>query len=448
MIKKVINRFSAIVTRLDVHTREVVTKSLSSTIVKLIGIAVGIGVSVFLGRTIGAEGLGIINLSHRIINILLVIGVLGMQQVIIKEIAISQSKKDYAHIGNVMYSAYWLNGGITLVLSVIFILISPWLSNHVFNEPRLTYPLMVALVVMTPQVFSRIFSSALIGFKKIWQSNLVDQTLSVSFTGLLLLVIWLMKYEITINLIATCFAIGRLVVTISMIFYWQHLFSSSLKRRIIIPNLVKSSLPVFIITGSMVIATSADAIIVGWLRDSKDVGLYTVAARIALLSSFFLQVTNAAIAPKIASLYNSKKKDELEKMIQRVTGGLFFIGIISLVLFIILGPWILGIWGYEFRNAHWILVILGFGQFINLGTGAVGILLIMANRERLHAKISVTFMLLNVILNIILIYYWGIYGAAIATAFTVTLDNITKMIYAKKRLDILSFPILRSQPKH
>ena len=100
------------------------------------------------------KGLGIINLSNRIIKILLVVGLLGMRQVIIKEVAIAHNKKDLTHIGNVMHTAVLLNGGITLLLTVIFILLSPWLANEVFNEPKLTYPLIAFLIVITPQIFS------------------------------------------------------------------------------------------------------------------------------------------------------------------------------------------------------------------------------------------------------------------------------------------------------
>ena len=50
-----------LLSKLDVHTLEVVKKSISSIIVKLLGVIIVIGLSVFLARTIGAEGLGLIN---------------------------------------------------------------------------------------------------------------------------------------------------------------------------------------------------------------------------------------------------------------------------------------------------------------------------------------------------------------------------------------------------
>jgi len=398
--------------------------------------AIGLGVSVFLGRTLGADGLGVINLSNRIINILLVVGLLGMRHVIIKEVAIAYNKKDYVHIGNVMYTAYWLNGGITLALSVLLILLSSWLANNVFNDSRLTYPLMVALVVMTPQIFSRLFSSALVGYQKIWQSNLVEQTLSTGIAGLLLLLLWLFKFEITINRVAVIYAIGRIIVTLSVGLYWKSLYQNRGKNKLITNRLLKTSLPLFIITASGIVMANADAIILGMFADAKDVGLYTVAARIALLTSFFLQVTNASVAPKIAALYESGKKKELEKMIQQVTKGLGFIGAASLFIFILLGKYILGIWGKEFINAYWVLIILSIGQFVNIAAGAVGIILVMTGFENIQSKISLIFIFINILLDVLFIYFFGIIGAAISIALVVITKNTLYIILIYKKLGI------------
>ena len=436
MFKKLINFGHSKLALLDEHTLEVVKKSFSSTIVKVAGMIIGLGVSVFLGRTIGADGLGIINLSNRVVNILLVVGLLGMRQVIIKEVAIAHNKKDYAHIGNVMHTAYWLNGAFTLTLSVIFIFLSPWLANTVFNEPRLQYPLMIALVAMIPQVFSRIFSSGLIGYRKIWQSNLVEQTLSIAITGIILVILWLLKKDIAVNIVAVCYAIGRIGVTISVGFYWKSLYRFKSKRNIISKQLLKTSIPLLIITITSILESNADVIILGALADVKQVGLYTVAARIALLASFFLQVTNASVNPKIASLYETGKTKELEKMAQSVTKGLGIIGFFLLIIFIFLGKTILSIWGAEFMTGYWILLVLGFAQFINITTGAVGGLLIMTGHEKYHRNISIVMLVIGLILYIPFVYFYGAIGAAIVTATIIVSENILKLLFVRTKLNI------------
>ena len=53
------------------HTLEVVKKSGSATIVKVLGMIAGLLVSVALARILGAKGLGIINLTSKIVSILI-----------------------------------------------------------------------------------------------------------------------------------------------------------------------------------------------------------------------------------------------------------------------------------------------------------------------------------------------------------------------------------------
>lgn len=427
MIKRVKKKYK----NLDIHTAEVLKKSFSSTFVKVAGMIVGLGVSIFLGRTIGADGLGIINLSNRIVNIVIIIGLLGMRQVIIKEVAIAHNKNDFKHIGDVMYTAYWLNGGITLALSIILILLSPWLSNHVFHELRLTYPLMIALLVMTPQVFSRIFSSALVGFGKIWQSNLVEQTLSIAITAILIGILLLFKLRISINRIAVLYAIGRLVVTLSVGTYWQTLYKKKTKPRLITYKLTRTSLPLFWVTITTIILSNISIIFLGWLGNVKQVGLFTVASQIALITSFFLQVTEASISSKIAALYENKRIDEMTKMVQRVTKMLIMIGVIQVVILVIGGNFVLSLWGKPFQQVYTILIILSIGQLFNIGTGAAGTLLVMCGYEKTQKKISLMFVPLSLIANYLSIRYYGIYGAAIATSLTIIGINITRLIAAK-----------------
>jgi len=432
MIKAVLSSFS----KIDIHTKEVIKKSASSSMVKIIGMVFGLGVSIFLGRTLGPEGLGIINLSNKIVSLFVILGLLGMNQVLVKNIAIGHSKKNWQLIGNSMFTAYWINGGLTLILSLLLIFAAPWIANTIFSDSRLVFPLTIAMIAMVPQVFSRIFSSGLIGYRKIWQSNLVNQTMSVVIVGILLFTFWVFNLVITINRVALFYGMGRLVVTISMWFYWRKLFHHKQKNNFIAGVLLKTALPLFFVSITNIITTSSSPIFLGWLGDAKQVGFFSVAARLALLTSFFLQVTTSALSPKIAALFANGKITELEKMLQKITGGLIIIGIVPVIVFVIAGNPILSVWGGEFSSAYWVLVILSIGQFFNISTGATGITLMMCGKEKMLSKIKILELISNLLLNYFLIYYFQAIGAAIAIAFTMALINTIKLLIVKNKLGI------------
>jgi len=444
MFKKLINFGHSRLALLDEHTLEVVRKSSASTVVKVAGMAIGLLVSVFLGRTIGAEGLGIINLSIQIATIVISISLLGISNLIVREVSHLKVKKDFEKIKGIMHTSYIVNGIVSLFFSLLLILLSPYLSENIFNEPRLTWPLIIASLVIPNQVFSRLFSASLIGYRKIWQSNLVDQTLSILGTGVCLLVLYLTKVEINVTTVAISYGIGRIIVTISVGVYWKKLTSAHFKSKQahFNINIFKQARPFFLITVVGILATNIDKVMLGWLSTSEQVGLYSVASRIALLTIFFLQITNSAVSPKISSLYNTGKTAELEKMIRKVTTGLGLIALFPLLIFIIFGSHILSIWGNEFKEAYTILVILTIGQFVNITTGSVSSVMNMCGLEKIHSRITLYFVIGNIVLNFFSIKYFGTIGLAATTSFAIIAINIVKVIIVKKRINILSLPLL------
>jgi O-antigen/teichoic acid export membrane protein len=190
---------------------------------------------------------------------------------------------------------------------------------------------------------------------------------------------------------------------------------------------------------TLLLASSIDAIMLGWLSNVTQVGYYTVALQLALLTSFFLQVSNSIMMPKIAALYSAKSLAEMKGMIQKVTSLLIVIGVIAVLGFVLIGRPLLSLWGTEFTNAYSILIILSIGQFFNIASGPVGSILMMCNYEKVLRNITFVSLLLNVILNYLLISNFGANGAAMATAITIAVIMIISSYFIKKKLGYLPF---------
>lgn len=411
-------------------------------VVKIIGMFAGFGVSVFLGRTLGPDGLGIINLANQIISILLVFAFLGFSKVIVKEIAIAHNDNKLERIRDVVFTAYLINGAVSLVLTLALILFADIIANDFFAIPGLKYPLIISSIVFLPQIISRILSSALVGYKKIWQSNLVDQTLSMGVIGTLLFLMWLTKIEINVFNVAVAYAIGRLSVTLCIVFYWNFLnkeYEKTAKPKFIKTEMLTRGLPLLIVSASLLISSSADTLMLGWLSSPKEVGLYNIAAKLALLTSFFLQITVSTLGPKIAVLYKKNEIKDLETLLQKVTGGLTFIGLVFLLIFVLFGNFILSFWGEDFITAYPILVVLSIGQFFNIASGPIGNILIMTGHEKIIRNITALTVILNLILNYFLIRSYGGYGAALATAFTTILNMLICSIVVWKKIGLKLF---------
>lgn len=427
--------------RLDSHTFEVIQKSLSSLFVRVNGRIVSLLISLYIGRVLGTEGLGIISLSNNVITILLVVTTIGLPNVLIKNISIGINDKNWKAILSNNFTGLILAGSIALFVTIIGILSSEYVAVGLFHSANLIFPLKISFGVLIPQTLSRIYASSLIGLGKVWQGNLVNETLSSWIVGVGLLVLYLFDVGLDLDLVIIIYAVGRICVTICMGSYWYSLTSgNSGSWQFIQRQMMKMALPLLLVSSTSVIASNADSVMLGWLSDMNEVGLYTVAAKVALLVSFVLSISNNAIGPKLASMYSENRIQELEKMVQKVTAGLIAIGLIVVLSFCLGGKAIMSLWGAEFVDAYMVLLILGIGQFFNISTGCSGMLLIMCGYEKLHGYLSVGFVLLNLVLNYFLIVRFGAVGAASATAITTIGENLFKVILAKRNVGVLSIP--------
>jgi len=361
---------------------------------------------------------------------------LGFPTVILKEVAIAYSRKDWNHAQSVINTSFKINGTFALITVSIALLLIPHLVAKVFDEPQLKVPLTIAVVAMLFQVTSRIYASAVNGYKKIWQSALVNQSLSVFIVLLSVGIQYLLEYKITVISVAWSYGISRAIVALSIGAYWKKIHHPAIKTSFIPKQLFKVALPLLFVQATNTIASSIDTLMIGTFLDAKAVGLYSVALRMAFVSSFFLQVTNTVLAPKVASMYANNQKKELENTIQKVTKVLGFISIIFFSIIILAGKSILNIWGPEFKQAYWPLIILSAGQVVNVSAGCMGLILSMSGQEKILGYITFSQAILNIVLNIIFIQVWGILGASLATSFTLIFGNALGYYFLKKKLNM------------
>jgi len=425
-----------VTSKLDIHTLEVIRKSFKSGFVKSIGMIASLLTSLFLARMLGAQGLGVINLANKLGMIFLILTMFGFQNAIIKLVAISKETLDIDGISSTLKTSLVFNGIISLLIASMGALLLPLVLDIWFHSQDMYMPLLIMFIMLIPQTISRVYGSALIGYGKIWQANLVNQSLSSLIVAFGLLLCWILDVVLTPVRVLVIYALGRVILVFVVKLLWEQIFKSSRRAQYNFQPMLKMAVPLLLVSGTGVIESNVDTIMLGGLGTLKDVGIYSVAARLGLLTALISMVVNSAISPKLASLYNDSRIAELEIMVQRVTKGLTFAGIVFVTFFILAGSWLLDFWGPEFREAYLVLIFISIGQFFKVATGASGHILIMCGHEKTMSYISVSALIFNIILNFIFIKFMGALGAAIATAITVAMSNVIRVYFVHKKLDI------------
>lgn len=430
--KKIRNKYS----RLSKETQKVFNKSISSLIVKIFGITFTLLMSVFLGRTIGAEGIGLLSISKQFVGFILMICLLGMRFVIVKELAIHKQKNDIFAIGQTMNSVYFFNGIFSLLLTILLIFAVPWIANSIFKNSDLELPLLISVIVFPFQIFSRLFGSALLGFNKVWQSSLIDNVLSSFVSILLLCALYYLDYElITVNNVAIIYAISRIITMCTVGYYWRLTFSYKVGKGLVIKRLLKTSVPLFIISLCSFLAYKVDSLILGAFVDAKTVGVFVVAVSISSICNFLLQISSQAISPRFAVLYKENKIKELQVLLKESIKILFFFGAFFFIITLFFGKTVLGFWGEEFKSGYSILLILTISQVYNICTGPIGSLLIMSGFEKILMKMNIYVSIFSFLLCFLSVYFYGVFAFAISIAIIRITSNSLKILIVKNKIN-------------
>lgn len=191
-------------------------------------------------------------------------------------------------------------------------------------------------------------------------------------------------------------------------------------------RLLKFSLPLAFGEFVWFILLWTDIFMLGYFRPAADVGVYRAASQTAVLTTLFLTSLNTIFAPMIADLHNRKEVEKMRQVFKITTRWSFSL---TLPLFLIVGVAsqdILRIFGPEFATGWLPLIILSAGQLVNAGTGGVGYMLIMSGHQYSKFLGDLIMAIANVLLNIILIPRWGLFGAAAAMAISIGGVNLLR----------------------
>jgi O-antigen/teichoic acid export membrane protein len=225
---------------------------------------------------------------------------------------------------------------------------------------------------------------------------------------------------------------------------WQKnakLSSVQYEKTIKFKNILDISIPMMLSSSMSFIMNWTAIIMLGMFKTDVEVGVFNVAERIATFTSITLVAINSIAAPKFAEFYGKNDVKGLEKIAKQSNKLIFWTALPIMAVIFLFPSFILGIFGEEFKTGFYALIILTVGQFINAISGSVVSILQMTGKEKVFQNIMVIATLLNVVLNAVLIPRYGIIGAALANMLSMSLWNLSSLIYIKLYLNIVTLYI-------
>jgi O-antigen/teichoic acid export membrane protein len=274
--------------------------------------------------------------------------------------------------------------------------------------------------------------------------------LAPKIINLLLLGYVILFYNLPVNAIYANLATSFLVSFLSLLF----IFSVFKKLKvnytpISIPfsKIWDLAWPMFLTSGLFMVMNQTDTLMLGYIKQPEDVGIYHISSRIAGITLFILTAMNYKSAPLYAELFHAKKHTELKNLVQRTAKIMFWMALPIVIIAVIGGKFLLGIFGNEFISGYFALLCIVFAEFIHAFSGSIGNFLNMTGHQKAFRNIILIGVFVNITLNFLLIPIYSYNGAAFATLISMLTWNIIGSIYIKRTFGyyIVYLPFLNKE---
>jgi O-antigen/teichoic acid export membrane protein len=199
----------------------------------------------------------------------------------------------------------------------------------------------------------------------------------------------------------------------------------------------RAAIPLVILGATEGLLNRTGVILLGWITDTKDAGIYSLAFNIALVVTLPRIAMNTLFAPVISDLYARKDMRTMQVLIARTSPWTFWAGLgIAAVLFVLAEP-LLAWFGAGYDAGVLALRILLVSQVLAASAGSQLYVMTMTGHERSAAVLLVCCATLNAGVSAVLIIMYGLAGAAVGTALSLVIWNVAMAIFLWRRLDLL-----------
>jgi Na+-driven multidrug efflux pump len=135
--------------------------------------------------------------------------------------------------------------------------------------------------------------------------------------------------------------------------------------------------------------------------------------------------------------------DSLIRLAKNSAWMMFLLNLPVLAILVIFGENLLMLFGQEFIEAYPYLLIIMFGQFVNLLTGSVSYLLSLTGNEIIVRNVVLATGAMSIFLNIVLGWRFGLAGISFATSIVFTVNNLTLAYFVYRKLGFVLIPGLQ-----
>lgn len=378
----------------------------------------------YLARVLGADGVGTVSFAESIVSYFTLFATLGITTYGQREISYVQDNiKKRSQI-------FWETKALQFITSLISILI--YVMFSLFQENRVLYLILTfnLIAVMVDVVW---FFQGMEEFGKIVLRQIIFKIVGIIYIFIAI------KTKDDINKYVFGLAFFLFLSNVSLWYYVPKYVEKANWIEINLTRNLKVVISLFIPTIAIQVYTVLDKTMIGVITQSSfENGYYEQATKLSKILLVMVTSLGTVMIPRIGFHYGKGEKEQVRTHMYRSYRFVWFLGIP--LCFGLIGvasnfvPWFFGP-GYE-----QVISILGIISFLILAIGINNVTgmqyLIPTKRQNLFTRTVLIGAGVNFILNLVLIYYFQSYGAAIASVVAETTIALVQLWLVRKEFSV------------
>jgi O-antigen/teichoic acid export membrane protein len=403
-------------------------------------------VILIISQQYGAESVGVYSLTLSMMTFFAMIAAMGMNFSILRYVGQFNKSGEEYKLKLLYRYVVELTTSFSFLLAVLVYFFAGAIADNVLHNPVYKESLEIAAFIVPFLVLKNVSVEFIRGLKNLEVSEFLRNVNTHIISIVILLIVGLYLIDSSLPL----FALGTGIV-VSAIFSVCFIIIRLKKIEFNVSNgfskkkLVSTSWPMMITTIATFLMGNISLFMLEVFSTTEEVGVYSVAFKIATLIGIILFVFNTISGPKFSELYWAKKHKELQDVLGYSSKLIFISSIsVSIILYVFSKP-LLGLFGEEFIAGNTALILLITGQLINSVSGSAGVFLNMIDKQVALRNIIIIVVSIIIPLNYFLIPAYGMNGAAFAFIIGTIMLNMSMVIYIN-RLSYRAFylPFLRN----
>lgn len=369
-------------------------------------------ITMLTARYLGPSSFGVINYAASIVTFFVPIMQLGIDAVMVYELTNSPEEE-----GKIVGTSIVLNF-VSAILCMIGVFAFTFVFNH--NEPE---TILVCLLYSILLIFQAV-EIVQYWFQYKLLSKYVSISMLAAYFAVSLYKAILLITDKSVYWFAVSHAIDYLIVSVALIVTYIKLhgqkfgFSFSVAKRLL------SKGKYYIISNLMIaIFMQTDRIMLKLMVDDAACGFYSAAATCATMTAFVFTAIIDSVRPKI---FKDLQTDlsECEKNIRLLYSFIIFLTLLQgIVITLLASPVVHILYGKEYNTAIGALQILIWcSVFSNIGN-VRSIWILAMEKQKYLWIVNLVGVLMNIVLNVFMIKWWGVYGASLASLITQIFTN-------------------------